>query len=65
MSLLSAVISALEGVTAGFTVAFCGAVSNLNFSGGTFVAFGVVSAVFNGAVNALLCFAVCHNNHPF
>ena len=44
---------------------FGGAVSNLDFSRGAFVAFGVVSAVFNGAVYALFCFAVCHNNHPF
>ena len=46
-------------------MAFCGAVSNLDFSGGAFVAFGVVSAVFNGAVYALFGFTVCHNNHPF
>ena len=44
-------------------MAFCRAVANLDFSGGTFIAFGVVGAAFNGAVYTLFGFAVCHNNH--
>ena len=46
-------------------MAFSRAVSNLDFTGGAFVAFGVVGAVFNSAVYALFGFAVCHKNHPF
>ena len=60
-----AVISALEGIAAGFAVGFRGAVSNFDFARGAFVAFGVIGAVFNAAVNALFGFAVCHIFHPF
>lgn len=46
-------------------MAFCRAVADLYLTGGTFVAFGVVGAVFNGAVYALFGFTVCHFFHPF
>ena len=63
--MFSAVVAAFEGVAAGFTRTFGGAVANLYFACGAFVAFGVIGAVFNTAVYTVFGFAFVHTFHPF
>ena len=61
-------LSALKGVATGIANTGSATVTNLNFTGRAGIVFGVVNAVFNVTVNAVICFAVTvvfHNKNPF
>ena len=63
--LFSAVVPTFEGVATGFTRTFGGAVADFDSACDTFVAFGVIGAVFNTAIYTVFGFAIVHTFHPF